>query len=216
MHTKDSAHRRPVRSLRRIWLTGAAATLLAVPMWSASTASGASTLIDTNPCNENALSQPFARWGDSSYYELAPGGDIEGSLSGWTLSGGASVVTGSEPFGATGEVGKRSLSLPAGSSVQTPFTCVDAAYPTIRFFAEGSSILSSVLVQVLYKEAGLTVAVPAGIVALDTQWAPSLKGLTGSLALALTSGGTAQMAIRFTALTGTSRVDDIFLDPRMH
>ena len=51
-------------------------------------------------CNDAALSQPFAAWNDNSQYELAPGGDFESP--GWTLSNGAKMVSGSEPFAATG------------------------------------------------------------------------------------------------------------------
>ena len=47
-------------------------------------------------------------------------------------------------------------------------------------------------------------------------WGPCPKlGVTGAaLATELTSG-TAQLALRFTAVSGSSRIDDVFLDPRM-
>ena len=48
---------------------------------------------------------------------------------------------GAEPFAATGTLGSWSLSLPAGASAQSPPTCVDAAYPTIRFFTQGTGLL---------------------------------------------------------------------------
>jgi hypothetical protein len=31
----------------------------------------------------------------------------------------------------------------------------------------------------------------------------------------LLTGGTSQVALRFTALTGSSQIDDVFVDPRM-
>jgi hypothetical protein len=173
-------------------------------------------LISTGACNEASLSQPFARWGDTSSYELVPGGDFEGSLTGWTLSGGAERVAGSEPYGATGSVGSHSLALPAGASAQSPFTCVDAAYPTFRFFARNDALLSTLLVEVVYKTPLGIVALPLGAVALSANWQPTLPMLTGSLVTGLLSGGTAQAALRFTALTGSSQIDDVFVDPRMH
>jgi hypothetical protein len=173
-------------------------------------------LISTGACNEASLSQPFAQWGDTSSYELVPGGDFEGSLTGWTLSGGAERVAGSEPYGATGSVGAYSLALPAGASVQSPFTCVDAAYPTFRFFARNDALLSTLLVEVVYKTPLGTVALPLGAVALSASWQPTLPMLTGSVVTGLLSGGTAEAALRFTALTGSSRIDDVFVDPRMH
>jgi hypothetical protein len=173
-------------------------------------------LISTAACSDAAVSQPFAQWGDTSSYELVAGGDFEGSLAGWTLRGGAQQVAGSEPYGASGSVGSHSLSLPAGASAQSPFTCVDAAYPTFRFFARNHGLLSTVLVQVVYRTLLGEVALPIGAVALSGEWEPSLPMLTGSVVTGLLSGGTAQVALRFTALTGSSQIDDVFVDPRMH
>ncbi len=173
-------------------------------------------LVETGACNDAVLSQPFLRWGDQSSYELMPGGDFEGSLSGWSLSGGAQRVAGSEPYGATGSVGAYSLELPAGASAQSPFTCVDAAYPTYRFFARNDKLLSTVLVQVVYQTPAGQLALPLGAVALSGSWQPTLPMLTGSVALGLLTGGTAQVALRFTAEVGPSQIDDVFVDPRMH
>ena len=206
----------PARRLRRASRSvalGSACATLALTAFSAAPAGAA--LVSTGACSEAALSQPFARWGDQSTYELAPGGDFEGSLAGWTLSGGAARVAGSEPFGATGAVGASALSLSAGASAQSPYVCVNASYPTFRFFARNTGLLSTVLVQVVYKTALGTVALPLGTVALSGQWQPTLPMLTGSVVAGLITGGTAQAALRFTALTGSSRIDDVFVDPRM-
>jgi hypothetical protein len=180
-----------------------------------SAASAQAALISTGACNDAALSQPFHSWGDSGEYELLPGGDFEGSSSGWTFSGGAQTVAGSEPYAATGRLGGSSLALPAGASAQSPFTCVNAAYPTFRFFAHNQSLLSTVLVQVVYRTPVGTVSLPLGAVALSGNWQPTLPMLTGSVATGLLSNGTAQAALRFTALIGSSRIDDVFVDPRM-
>ncbi|HEX5851533.1 MAG TPA: hypothetical protein VFY36_00420 [Solirubrobacteraceae bacterium] len=177
--------------------------------------SAQAALISSGACNEASLSHPFARWGDSSSYELMPGGDFETSSSGWTLSSGAKVAAGSEPYGATGSVGSRSLALPQGSSAQSPFTCVNASYPTFRFFARNEGLLSTVLVQVVYKTLLGPVSLPLGVVALSGEWKPTLPMLTGSVVAGALSGGTGHIALRFTAVTGTSGVDDVFVDPRM-
>jgi hypothetical protein len=181
-----------------------------------STSAAQAALVNTSACNESALSQPFLAWGDSSTYELVPGGDFEGSLAGWSLSGGAQRVTGSEPYGVTGSAGSYSLELPAGASAQSPFTCVDAAYPTFRFFARNDALLASVVVQVVYQTPLGTVALPLGVVALSHTWQPTLPMLTGSVVTGLLSDGTAQAALRFTALAGSSQIDDVFIDPHMH
>jgi hypothetical protein len=174
-------------------------------------------LISTDACDNSALTEPFAPWQDTSLYKLVPGGSFEGGASGWTFSHGASVVAGSEPFGAAGSVGSSSVDLSAGASVTSPFTCVDAAYPTFRFFGRNDGLLSTVLVSVVYKLPLLgDVAVPVGVVALSGTWEPSAPMLTASAVTGLLSGGTTNVALRFTALTGHSQIDDVFVDPRMH
>lgn len=178
----------------------------------------ATGLINTEACDNATLTQPFLPWGDSNYYKLVPGGDFEGSLAGWTLSGGATRVSGSEPFGATGSVGSSSIYLPAGGSIQSPFTCVDLAYPTLRFFGQNDTLLSTVAVSIVYKEPLLgSVAVPLGVFALSPQWAPSAPVLTlaevQGVVSGLLTGSNPQVAVRFTAVTGSSQIDDVFIDP---
>jgi hypothetical protein len=166
-------------------------------------------------CSAVTLTQPFIRWGDSSSYELIAGGSFEGSLSGWTLSGGAQKVAGSEPYGATGTVGSYSVGLPAGASAQSPFTCVEASYKTFRFFARNTAATSKILVQVVYKTPIGLVSVPVGTVTSSSGWQPTSAMPTGAALAGLLMGGTAQMALRFTAVSGTSAIDDVFVDPRM-
>jgi hypothetical protein len=202
------------RRLLPLGLLGALAVLV-LPAASAKAAG----LISTDPCDNATLTKPFAGFGDSNDYKLVPGGSFEGSLSGWTLSHGATRAAGSEPFGATGTVGASSIYLPAGASVQSPYTCVDAAYPEFRFFGRNNGLLSVVAVSIVYKEPLLgPVAVPVGTVALTGSWAPSARMLTLSavqgIVNGLLTGKTPQVALRFTAVTGSSQIDDVFIDPR--
>jgi hypothetical protein len=178
----------------------------------ASGAPAQAALISTGACDNSPLTQPFQRWGDTSPYKLIPGGSFESGAPGWTLSNGARIVAGSEPYGVSGSVGNASLYLPAGASAQSPITCVNAAYPTFRFLARNDWLLSTVLVQVVY--GGLPL--PVGAVALSSQWKPTLPMLTASAVPGLLDGGTTPVAVRFTALLGASHVDDVFVDPRMH
>jgi hypothetical protein len=168
-------------------------------------------------CANAAQSEPFLQWGDANSYELVAGGDFEGSLSGWTLAHGAAQAVGSETFGVTGAVGKYSLALPsAGASAQSPFTCVTASDPTFRFFARSEGPAASVIVAVAYQTPLGVIAVTVGTVTPSGGWQPSAAMLTGTaITGALSANGTAQMALRFTALTGSSRIDDVFVDPRM-
>jgi hypothetical protein len=179
-------------------------------------ASAQAALISTGACDSAALTQPFAPWGDHNQYELVPGGDFSGPLSGWTLGGGARVVAGGEPVSVAGAGAGNSLLLPAGASVQTPFACVNASYPTFRFFGRDDSLASAVVVSIVYNEPLVgAVAVPVGTVALSGSWQPTLSMTTLSAVQGLLSGGTAQVALRFTAVLGAAQIDDIFIDPRM-
>jgi hypothetical protein len=200
-----------------VFLLGA---LAAIALAFLHTASAQAELISTDACDNATLTQPFLPWNDSNPYKLVPGGNFEGSLTGWTLKGGAVRVAGSEPFGATGAVGRSSVYLPAGASVQSPYTCVDAAYPTFRFFGRNNKLLSTVAVSIVYKEPLVgPVAVPVGVVALTGAWSPSAQMLTLSAVQGLVNGlligTTPQVALRFTAVTGSSQIDDVFIDPHV-
>jgi hypothetical protein len=172
-------------------------------------ASAHAALISTNACDNAALTQPFAAYGDSSQYKVAPGGTFEGGTAGWTLTGGARVVSG-------GAGGGHSLYLPAGASATTPVTCVNAAYPTARYFQKSDGLLSTVLVQLVYKGSIIGIApLPGGVGLLNYSWNPSLPMLTLSAVPGLLDGGTSQVQLRFTALLGPSQVDNVYIDPRM-
>jgi hypothetical protein len=162
------------------------------------------SMINLTACNISPLSQPFAPWLDPASYELAPGGDFE--TSSWTLAGGARRVPGSESFAVTGALGSHSLDLPAGASAQSPSTCVDAAYPTIRFFASGTGRLE---VSVVYGD----VTIPAGVTAVAGDWSPTPVMLTEAAIMSATSDGSAQVSLRFDTLAGDVRADDVFVDP---
>jgi hypothetical protein len=182
----------------------------------AATASAA--VVETDACDDAVLSQPFKHWGDFAEYKLAPGGDLETGVEGWTLRGGAQVVDGSSTHAATGEVGTKSLALPAGASVTTPATCVNAAYPTIRFFARSSGGLVGRIplmkVELVYRDNILgIVAIPVGIVVPSSSWQPTLQMLTASAVAGAVDNGEADLSLRFTSLAGTWKVDDIFVDP---
>jgi hypothetical protein len=100
-------------------------------------ASGTATnSVDTSSCTSPLLTQPFLAWGDSNWYALAPGeaaDDFAGT--GWTLSGGAKIVTTPLQDGTTGSV----LNLPRGSQAVSPTVCLTSAYPTARMMIRSVS-----------------------------------------------------------------------------
>jgi hypothetical protein len=198
-----------VASVRRVFgILSTTCALGAIGAVALPVAAAQANLVNFNTCNTSALSQPFAQWGDPASYELAPGGDFESST--WTLHNGAQLVSGSEPFAATGTLGSSSLSLslslPAGAWAQSPLTCMTADYPTLRFFIAGSGM---VLVQIVDGN----MSIPTGVAVASGGWQPTPVILTGSLLTGLLSGGTAQVSVRLTAISGNPQVDDVFIDP---
>lgn len=195
---------------RSALVTAAAALACLVPA-----AAAHADLVSLDACDGATLSQPFQRWGDSALYKLAPAGDFEGTLSGWSLGSGASRVAGSEPYAATGTAGASSLELKAGASAVAAATCVNAAYPTFRFFARNTSgLLSTLNVSVQYRDTLLgLVTLPVGVVAGGSAWQPTTVMLTGSAVGAAVADGATPLSLRFSAVGGTWQVDDVFVDP---
>jgi hypothetical protein len=156
------------------------------------------------PCTGRVLSQPFARWNDTASYFPAPGGSFEGGAAGWTLTGGAAVQTGGNPFLSGGS----SLSLPAGSSATSPAICVDLGSPTVRAFSSVQSGYVAVSVTV----SGLTL--PIGAITSRGSWqpTPSFIMLTNTLGI-LSPTGTVNASFRFTSVGGAARLDDVYVDP---
>jgi hypothetical protein len=204
---------RPAHADARIVV--AVALLGASAAFAALTGSAHAALISTGACDEAPLSEPFASYGDTNLYELVPQGDFSVAPSQWTLGGGA-YRSESAAAGGQGTPGAHSLTLPAGATAQSPYVCVNASYPTFRLFARNAAGgLATLSAAVVYRTVLGPVALPLGLVAPGVSWQPTPPLLTASLVAAALSGGTAQAALRFTALTGSAQIDDVYIDPRM-
>ena len=171
-------------------------------------------------CSGRVASQPFLPWLDPFRYVLAPRATFERGTVGWRLAGGAAIVTGNEPFLASGP-GTHSLYLPSGSSATTPSMCVELLNPTVRYFARnrGSVLLSSLAVDVLFEDPlkGTVRALPAGVHTGGSSWHPSLPSvvLLDFLAPALSRDGHIAVAFRFRPVGVGARwqMDDVYVDP---
>jgi hypothetical protein len=164
----------------------------------------------------------FLRWLDPFPYQLVPGGDFENGTPGWTLTGGARVVSGNEPFRVGGAGDSKSLYLPVGSSATTPAVCLGLLHPTLRLFATGP-LLSTLKVEVEYRTLlGLKLRhelLPGAVGGLG--WQPTLPllalaNVTGALQL---DGETTTVQFRFSPrglFAGNWRIDDVYVDPWMN
>jgi hypothetical protein len=195
----------------------AAITAAAATMALAAPASAGILTATATSCNDGALTQPFTPWRDTAQYKLVGGGAFEPAADGWTLKGGARVVSGNEPWKVRSARDSRSLLLPAGSSAITPPVCVGLAEPTMRFFAKKNrGLLSSLAVWVWVKTSvGLEVPVPIGVVLGNGSWAPSPRMLIVANLLPLFPGERTPVAFMFTPLLGEWQIDDVYVDPRM-
>jgi hypothetical protein len=203
-------------SLLRRGLPGLAAALALAAVPASASADGLN--LGLNGCPAQKIEHPFLRWLDGGNYVLAPGGTFEGSMAGWTLKGGAKVVSGSETFAAHGPGEKLALSLPSGSSATTPPICVAVLDPTMRYFAANDGGLLSILrVDVIYHApGGGTLTLPLGVNLLGSKaWAPSLPVIVGADLLGVLTGGQATVQFRFSpaGLGAKWRVDDVYVDP---
>ena len=78
-------------------LLAAIATIAATGALAAPASAGLLTM-SAKDCTDGALTQPFKTWGDKAQYKLVGGGAFEPAATGWTLRGGAKVVSGNEPW----------------------------------------------------------------------------------------------------------------------
>jgi hypothetical protein len=199
-----------------------AATALSVPAASAGTKSlgGLGTLlggiIGAN-CNSTGT-QVFAAWNDYANYFLAPNGGLEDGSTGWSLGGGASVLSGNEPFYASGS---HSLSLPSGSTATSPTTCIGAGDLFVRMFgADPNGADSGLRVRVVWY--GLLNKV-LGVTDVNTftpgsDWTPTdkLSSGGGSIAVSvLPLVGSTSARIQMTPIGSGSQwqIDDLYIDP---
>jgi hypothetical protein len=170
-------------------------------------------------CNYGSETQAFSAWGDASQYVLVPGGSFEGrGTGGWSLSGGAKIVSGNEPFHLNGAGDSHSLLLPPGSSALTPGVCLFVLTPTLRFVgsaSDGSGVHVTMYTRTLL---GLVQLPSSADIGLDSSWGPSeTQGFLLQNLLGLVNLGQSNIYFRFTPIGGaTVQMDDVYLDPFFH
>ena len=150
---------------------------------------------------------------DPAWYVLAPNGGFEDGASGWTLSGGAAVQPGNEPFQVGGDNDQSSLALPDGAAAKTSRICIDVAHPTVRLFArDDGGALSTLTVSVRFRTLLGWTTLPVGVIAAADAWGPTppVPVVVNLLSLL---GGAQDVSFRFSAAGGDWAVDDVYVDP---
>lgn len=168
-------------------------------------------------CPNLTYTQPFSAWGDQNSYFMATGGSFEGSNS-WSLSGGARVVTGNEPFYLNSKSDSHSLLLPPGSSAMTPAMCLAVLSPHMRLVglaSDGSAVHVDVYATGLL---GLVRLPVSANIDLSDSWGPSGDvSLLLQNVLALTNLGKTSVVFRLSPIgSSTAQIDDFYVDPMFH
>jgi hypothetical protein len=193
-----------------------AALVVTALVWSG-TAPAAFAFGSALPCTTRDTSAAFSRWHDPSQYFLASNGGFEAESTDWTLSDGARVVRGNEPYQVAGSADSHSLVLASGASAESRTTCVTTGEPTVRMFVDTPGVLGAGLV------IDATVRNPTTGLSLHTQyvviggeasagWAPTLPIVIPNL---LGGALPAELTLRFTAvgMPAAWSVDDVYVDP---
>ena len=161
--------------------------------------------------------QAFASWGDQNAYSLLPNGSFENGSTSWTMTGGAKVVAGNEPYFLNGRRDSHSLLLPAGSSAYSATMCFALGDWHLRFLmrnvgSQTGSLRVTVIVPSLV--GGLLTVLDGGTVSGNGTWQPSPR-LQLLLCNVTSLLGTKAVAFRFTPVgrDAAYQIDDVYLDP---
>lgn len=232
------------RRVRRLSLVALASTAMLATTTGAAFASstplGDTQILETaqswQTCQDPLIEQPYSLFDDKRDYVLAPGGSFENATApGWQLPPGASIVPGDDAFTEKGKLltthtEGSMLEMAKGTSVISPAMCVDLNYPLFRFTSRAittpgdSGVITTpddaeIRVEVVYpnaenpafeqvtkfdgKQGDFTNA--RWHVSNEIDLKPDLGGQQWGGRLA---------ALRFTVLSGTWRIDDVYVDPR--
>jgi hypothetical protein len=198
-------------------LVAAVATALALSATPAVAATNTTTTSAAPGCTQ-PTTQAFLFANDKKDYVLAPGGNVEGSLAGWSLTGGAAAVAGGAPAVTGAPAGTKSLLIPSGASVTSAPMCVAAHSPFFRFQARNAGVPGALKVEVLYLDGPrYTGEREAGVITAGSTWAATNRVSLSQGIMGVNGSSTSQatVAFRFTPVGtgGTWQVDDLYVDP---
>lgn len=189
---------------RGLIAVGAAVCAAAAAFTSGSVAPAAAARCPPPP---NAV-RPFTSWSDDGSYVLTTGASFEQGSAGWTLTGGAQIVSGNAPNALDSASDWHSLYLPAGSSATSPCTTAPHIVGIVRFFLKNMGASTGTLdVQVLVKGK----AYDAGTVTAGASWQPS--AMLPSNAPDYAGAVAYQVRLAPVGSGAAFIVDDVYFDP---
>jgi hypothetical protein len=170
-------------------------------------------------CRDPDVAPLLRDFGDDDLYFVAPGGDFESGVDGWTLESGASIGSGSNAFAPLGS-GSASLRLPEGAAATSPAFCVDERFPTFRVtIGQLGSRKARVRVSVVYPGLEQNVRKEADVDADEKHPWKLSKRLNLHPGHGRKVGGWRLVALRFETIRAQdgadARIDDVVVDPRL-
>jgi hypothetical protein len=202
------------RQIRRLLILAPITCIAAMLAGATASANGGGSLVTALiGGNCGATSTPFSQWGDQSAYYFAQNGGFEQGAAGWTLSGGAAVVSGNEPYHVHASSDAYSLNIPDGASATSPSLCFGLLTPNVRFFAVSTGNgPATIHVRIIARGLlGVLSVIDGGTTTVGTSWAPTQAFATlGSQLNSLVGAKSIQVQI---TTTGSVKIDDIYIDP---
>lgn len=157
-----------------------------------------------------STAQVFSPWGDSSNYYFPANGGFESGTSGWSVGGGASVVSDNESAFIHSSSDSHALAIPSGGDASVQL-CYGLYYPALRFFVrgDGATVHVSITTQ---NWLGAVSTLDGGTFQAGSSWAPSPK-LSTLLSALIAPLGSKTMALHIDVSGGTAEIDDLYVDP---
>jgi hypothetical protein len=208
-------------TMRTVWrasfaMLSVAGTIVGTEAALTSAASATTTAGTSASCPSRALGTPFTKWDDSNKYFLVPNGGFENGTTGWSLSAGAAVTSGNEPYLVSGP-GTHDLIVPNGGQAQSQPMCVARNEDSIRLFVYNRGVNGSILhveAEVQNPQTGATAQT-----AFDVNGNASPLGWSPTMVLGipdlLSGNGTQLLTLIFTTrgAAATWNIDDVYVDP---
>jgi hypothetical protein len=167
-------------------------------------------------CSDYSYSQVFLPWADPASYTLAPGGSFEKGNGHWALVGASRDTADNETAHVGGATDHSSLAIANGGVALSPGMCSGLGEPSARvFFKQTGGLPGATLqVDVLFDDVnGTTQAQTIGELGAAPIWTLSPQLLVMSNLLPVLDGGGSVVAFRFTAVGGSFKIDDLYVDP---
>jgi hypothetical protein len=165
-------------------------------------------------CSSAAPAPVFAPWSDTAQYIPFPGSSFEHGASGWSWGGKANIVSNAGNMALM--AGSHAVNIPGAGTAKSPWLCVNAATPSMRFFVRRVSGTGNLRVQGVLNSPSGKISTIIMTLAADETWQPSPVLVFPPVFMAPLSATTGDLHAQFLFIADAGSVfmiDDVHLDP---